>query len=497
MKKIFLTGVLVTLFGLVAVNAQTASVTFNCNMAVKICEMSFTPGTDSVELRGDFDGWGDGYKMESNEPGDSIWTITADFNVGDTIHFKFYVPQTGAWEDDPTRELIIPSGGTTYSDYFNRDSVCNPVGTGNVLFTVDMTTMQDVGIFDPNVDSVIISGSFNGWSTENNENTSMSQDPDHTYLWTKNYAFVNEPLNTNEYYKYVVIKADTNSVWEDGYERPLSQGGGNRDFIFVGDAQAFASVKYDDVHPAWEIPSGTNLEVTFSVDMTTATNPDSQAVPFVPGTDSVYWISEQPSFAATQGWNTNGRLRQVPMTQQGSSNIYEGTYTVQEPSFNSFEYRYAYVHSADSTFYYESAGFGDFAYRVRYVEMSAPNTFTNPFTFPQDSWTNATVKVNEVPPLGLDVKHSNEIAKDYRLSQNYPNPFNPTTTIKFSIPENNKVTIKVFNVLGQVVATLVNSEYKSGTYEVAFDASKLSSGIYFYRINAGEYQATKKMMLLK
>lgn len=85
----------------------------------------------------------------------------------------------------------------------------------------------------------------------------------------------------------------------------------------------------------------------------------------------------------------------------------------------------------------------------------------------------------------------------YTLGQNYPNPFNPTTNINFSIPETGLVTLKVYNILGQQVAELVNDFKAAGTYEVNFDASDLTSGMYVYIINAGNFTATKKMMLLK
>ncbi len=86
---------------------------------------------------------------------------------------------------------------------------------------------------------------------------------------------------------------------------------------------------------------------------------------------------------------------------------------------------------------------------------------------------------------------------DYSLQQNYPNPFNPITTIKYQIPELSSVTLKVYDVLGSEVATLINEEKPSGSYEVDFDASTLPSGIYFYRLQTGSFVETKKMVLMK
>ncbi|MCX8056048.1 MAG: CIA30 family protein, partial [Ignavibacteria bacterium] len=91
----------------------------------------------------------------------------------------------------------------------------------------------------------------------------------------------------------------------------------------------------------------------------------------------------------------------------------------------------------------------------------------------------------------------NEIPKEYKLTQNYPNPFNPATMIEFSIVKPEFVSLKVYNILGQEVATLVNEVKNPGTYSVRFDASNLSSGVYIYRLQTDSYSATKKMILQK
>ena len=95
------------------------------------------------------------------------------------------------------------------------------------------------------------------------------------------------------------------------------------------------------------------------------------------------------------------------------------------------------------------------------------------------------------------VNETNDIVRNFQLQQNYPNPFNPTTTIKYQIPELSFVTIKVYDVLGNKIATLVNEEKPTGSYEVEFDAIGLPSGIYFYRLQAYDFTQTKKMLLLK
>jgi photosystem II stability/assembly factor-like uncharacterized protein len=116
------------------------------------------------------------------------------------------------------------------------------------------------------------------------------------------------------------------------------------------------------------------------------------------------------------------------------------------------------------------------------------------------------------------IENEEKVSTHFLLHQNYPNPFNPTTTIKYSIPsavmlnslqhlnneipkqvrdDNAKVTLKVYDILGREVSTLVNEEKQPGNYEVVFDASNISNGVYFYTLKAGEYFETKKMVLIK
>lgn len=86
---------------------------------------------------------------------------------------------------------------------------------------------------------------------------------------------------------------------------------------------------------------------------------------------------------------------------------------------------------------------------------------------------------------------------EFKLEQNYPNPFNPSTVIKFAVPERSMITLKVYDIIGRDIATLINEEREAGWYEQSFDASKLASGIYIYRLSAGAKVFSKKMMLIK
>jgi hypothetical protein len=96
------------------------------------------------------------------------------------------------------------------------------------------------------------------------------------------------------------------------------------------------------------------------------------------------------------------------------------------------------------------------------------------------------------------INYSSEgIVRDYDLSQNYPNPFNPSTIINYQIPQDGFVTLKIYDILGKEVKTLVNEQKTIGRYEVKFDASDLASGIYIYQLKVNEFVLSKKMLLVK
>lgn len=127
------------------------------------------------------------------------------------------------------------------------------------------------------------------------------------------------------------------------------------------------------------------------------------------------------------------------------------------------------------------------------VQLQA-GTFRNP-----DQRITVEIQATTYDPSSVDEFVS---VNDFKLEQNYPNPFNPHTKIVYRVPskvkgQNSKVVLKVFDMLGNEISTLVNEEKSSGHYEVLFNASNLSSGIYFYRLSVGSFSETKAMILEK
>ena len=122
---------------------------------------------------------------------------------------------------------------------------------------------------------------------------------------------------------------------------------------------------------------------------------------------------------------------------------------------------------------------------VTAAENGGPRTHTR-------TWTLTVANI-----IGIS-NNGGEVPVIYALGQNYPNPFNPSTVIDYSLPKQSVVNLKVYDVLGQDVATLVNNEFKqAGVYDVTFNASNLPSGVYYYRLTAGEYTDVRKMILVK
>ena len=120
--------------------------------------------------------------------------------------------------------------------------------------------------------------------------------------------------------------------------------------------------------------------------------------------------------------------------------------------------------------------------------------------FVQDKNSREIFQSSSIPYSSLmvtDVESEFNLPNEFSLEQNYPNPFNPTTTIEYSLENSGNITLRVFNVLGKELKTLVNKQQQSGNYQVIFDASSLSNGVYYYQLTAGNFVKTRKMILLK
>ena len=168
---------------------------------------------------------------------------------------------------------------------------------------------------------------------------------------------------------------------------------------------------------------------------------------------------------------------------------FNGTDTIWNNNFNipdSSEIDFTLNYQFDTTKYQQGY---HLYYRIAAVDKGiVPDTFYSPIDgYYKLFWKDSTTSVTQLSPL----------VYDYSLSQNFPNPFNPSSKIVFTIPDRNFVSLKVFDVLGSEISSLVNEELDAGRYEVEFFGDDLSSGVYIYQIRAGSFIDTKKMILLR
>jgi hypothetical protein len=137
---------------------------------------------------------------------------------------------------------------------------------------------------------------------------------------------------------------------------------------------------------------------------------------------------------------------------------------------------------------------GGYAGSYRNIFTDSTVSLDSNYTAVLPAWGYGVFQRNHV---SLGVSGGEVHPESFTLCQNYPNPFNPATTIRYGLPQRSHVTLTVFNTLGQQVAVLQNGEQEAGRQEVRFDASGLSSGMYFYRIQAGAYVETRKLLLVR
>ena len=478
------------------------NVTFQVNMSIKMREEVFIPAEDLVVVRGNFNGWGGNNEECLDADGDSIYVGTFDIGTAEaTIYYKYVISKadgTDMWEDNigGNREFANPYGPMTLPVVYwdDDDEFSGVTKEGAILFTVDMEVWEDAGFFDRNLDSLEIRGGFNGWASGDY----LERFPG-TMMYEKIMPVTNI-VGNDIAYKYYLNYSDT-SLWtqEDwGYEVPYTQGGGNRLINFEGTMTQEAPIAYmNDIPHGGVIPAGQTVTLTFNIDMNPAL---TLPTPFVPGTDTVTFLPQDPHWAVGQGIEPYTEDL-AEFTDTDGDGIYTGSFDIHGPTIYGIEYAFRYG-DQDIT---EGGGFDYGRYRTRYIQPNPDGTFPDAYTFPLDTFKLDPPLDVEEPPIKVAVDELiNGLVRpeSYELEQNYPNPFNPTTMITYSVPKLSHVTLKVYNMLGQEVATLVNTHKASGKYHTSWDAKdyagrNVAGGVYFYRIEAGEYTKSMKMLLLK
>ncbi|MFA5834090.1 MAG: T9SS type A sorting domain-containing protein [Bacteroidota bacterium] len=430
------------------------NITFQVQMREQMKKGTFVKTTDSVVVRGDFNGWGGKTHVLADADGDSIYTGTFNIASAKKIIYKFVKIGVGGdmWPSSPDRVADNLTGPTTLLPvvFFNNYDPSH----GQVTFRVNMKVQAKLKVFSPAKDSVFLRGNFysgpgNWWET--NSMKLSDANGDSIYEGTFDVGAVPKRLGQ---FKYIMRGATAGGDrWEidkaDGVNK-------DRTDTISTTPKTLAVVWFN----------GDSTSVYFDNNITFRVNMRSQLKlnKFKKATDSVIVRGD------FNGW---GGKTHVLADADGDS-IYSGVFNV--PSAKKIIYKYVKVTPA-----------GD-------VWPSSPDrvadNLTGPTTMLPLVWFN-----NDSTLTGINSEES--IVLKYELNQNYPNPFNPSTTIKYSIENSGMVSLKVFNLLGQQVATLVNQELEAGHHTAIFNATGLSSGVYFYKIEAGTFSSLKKMVILK
>jgi hypothetical protein len=495
-------------------------VTFQVKMGVKMAEGSFLPDSgDIVRVAGGFNGWGGSTDTLKDLDGDSLFTGTVNIAEGSSISYKFLkTARAGVdWENaiGDNRAYDVPTGGGTIDPvFFDNDALVSVPINANILWQVDMTAFSTLGWFRPDLgDSLQVRGGMNSWG-----GTLMEPNLFQEGVYEANIPFSGfsyDDIPHKFFIDYDTASAitrfpgfETGNRDEYQYDHPADRGDGNVIFnVGAGGDQPTPLRYFGSVNPNGIIPAGDTVDVTITANMGPATR---YSVPIDLANDTVKIGFQEGVWRATQALYQGSFPRYQVMTPSApGDSIYSITFTVVGPTHYAMLYRFQYT-APGGTYVVDQTGSlgGSNVYQSRYIQpvtmktaaKASATAWPRSYSAPTDEWRKSSPFVAEVPPF--DIINGVEefdagVPKAYALAQNYPNPFNPSTRIRYSIPEAGRVSLKVFNIIGQEVATLVNQEQTAGNYVALFESTKLPSGVYFYRLEAGSFRQVHKMVLMK
>jgi hypothetical protein len=455
-------------------------------------------------------------------------------SAGRAFQYKFVIENgaTVLWDTDPNRNGRVGQSDTTlyFSFFQERRPPSRPIVNASLQFAVNVGVLEELDLFNRALgDRVFVPGGFNGWSTSA-DGTGAAAYNETFDAWTRAFS-ITEEVGATVSYKYFVRwdasrfdAASPNFILNlaegAGWEEPGITGGGNRVHTYTDAAiqtvidDAADGLAFFNGVPSYGViretrNAFTTMPVTFRIDMTPAL---SHTTPFNPASDSLFLAVQTPIWALTQGIPSNNdgfasgssTLNRIQFKAvEGQPNIFELVYQMRLPADNMIGFAVAY-RKADGTTVVNSEGFDAgrryYRYVTPYDSRDRDNVlWPDEFTLKPLVWAPNNLDFEDVPTYnnGVSVDRNAENVSEYALSQNYQNPFNPSTTISFNLPQSGNVTLTVYNVLGQQVATLVNGALNAGTHSVPFNASRLASGVYVYELRAGSFVQQKRMMLVK
>jgi hypothetical protein len=467
MKKFLCFSFVLVLAGFSFAQPKDILINWECNMEIEILSGRYTPGIDTVAVRGDFNSWGR-HDLVPNVLDPNIYVSEVpdtafQVQVGQIIvNYKyFYTP--AQWESGDDKVHILTqeeydAGEATISRPFN-DMTLETVTNQETTITFEVDCNSAVSYINgqpfPVVNSCRLAGGTYplqwpgvGWPDSDIGLTLPTYDDGtHGDLTAGDKKFTTEVVFPVYTVFLIQYKCSIN------YGDWVNNGGGNDNEAgyandhFIELSRYMISAKVENIFGTMGYHNLINV-IVVPVELTSFTASVQS------GKVSLNWST------ATEVNNQGFEI------ERSEDNI----------SFN----KIGFVPGFGTTTEVKSYSFmdnnltaGDYQYRLKQIDFDGSFEYSD---------------VVEVEILTLD---------KFELSQNYPNPFNPSTKIKYSIPQSSNVMIKVFDILGNEIETLVNEEKPVGTYEITWYAKDLPSGIYCYKIQSGSFVETKKMILMK
>lgn len=532
--------------------ADSIDVWFRVNMAG---QESFNKATQFMGVRGGFAGsdWGKSIVLKREDQhgnggsrqydGTNFWSGSARLPKSaftSNVEYKFVILKTAepageiiAWEDGlraaPDAQaggnrLILTTPGVSDTTLYWKWWANNPfvpfVGQDTVIVTVRANLSRAIAergfAFG---DTLQVRTGYGGTAKEVRTKALTRSGLTGTIFTTTDTVIA--ALNKDVNYQYYVVKSG-NDVREVFYDFDDASGGSQAErrkmkltskSMTVNDTTSTSfdlrrmprfrntaklskavAVRYTvDVRPAYyTVKSGKKLVAT-NISQYTIGNADSVITWGV-------WMNGP----AVGGWDTRGAWGAARRADSTSKMHDDGTHgdLVKNDSVYSLVWNYTTADFLGQEFKFGVGGFdNEGGFGNNHIEniddAAATYTIASQFGSIDPKFFNAWNFDLKKPQTPTAVDDQPAVPLVYQLSQNYPNPFNPSTTIQFYLPTQSIVTLKVFNVLGQEIMTVLNEKLGSGNHTVKFDASKLTSGVYLYQINAGTFTDTKKMILLK
>lgn len=458
------------------------TVEFQCNMGVQLKKGLFDPAADSLFISGGFNGWGT-TDMMTDANNDSIYTITLQpGQPGDNLDFKFRYAHSGSmnWESVSNRGYVLPSVPSVYYAWFNNDSIFVAQYDIAVTFSCNMELERLSGRFNPSVDTVSVNGDFNGWTAKT---TIMTSDPLNPDMYEA-VAVVRRGLGESIEFKFWYTPNNWESV-------------ANRKYIFTQDDINALSASFSAAYNDGTLDNVINqpCEITFTVN-TDGARSILSGNPFASVNTVHIAGSALPLKWPAGGWPDADSTNLVKLVDDGTNGdaaagdkIFSAKLTF--AAYTPLNVLYKYGINWGDAAANEGGNDNEAGFATNHT-LQMTKYMTSATTVD----TFGTMVVSTIKdPVG--VKEIAGVPETFELLQNFPNPFNPMTTITYGIPKESFVSLKVYNLLGVEVATLVSEKQNAGTFSVTFDAADYSSGMYFYKITASDFVGTKKMILVK